>query len=83
MNGEEPLVDDKADAKSKGKRGRGALSSDAMKRARLMNQSRLSGGKNQKVSKMLMGGSKSQAIGPGLGGSRKKKKQSLAQADLG
>jgi hypothetical protein len=82
MNAEEPLVDDKAqNGKAKGKRGRGALSSDAMKRAKMMNQSKLGGGKNQKVSKMFVAKA-AMTVGPGSLSGKKKKKPSVAQADL-
>ena len=58
---DEELVTE-ADGKGK-KRGKGALSANAMKRAKLLNQSKL-GGQGQKIKNMFL--RSSQEVGPGM-----------------
>ena len=63
---EEELVTDE-DGKGK-KRGKGALSAQAMKRAKLLNQAKL-GGQGQKIKNMFL--RSSQEVGPGMNKAKK------------
>jgi hypothetical protein len=80
LNADEPLVDKSGEAK--GKKGKGALSADAMKRAKNANQFK-HGGQNQKVSSMFVRNSKNQSIGPGMDRADKKRKQEKKEASAG